>query len=168
MPVVLRNFKMDTSPKQEFQVQREQIARYFYYINILMIIVVGIWFMGAGLVLAILYALTFGPWLSKKQAQALKYWLDGNTLRADSGVFFLKRKAVPLDRITDIVLAQGPLTKWCGIWELRVQTAGMGNTMPEVTLYGLIQPEQIRDLLINERNNPALFSAKRVTDSHKT
>jgi uncharacterized protein len=143
---------MDVSDKQEFSVPRERIARYFYYSYTLMIILVGIWFMGAGLILAILYALTIGTWLSKKQAQALVYWLDGNTLRADSGVFFLKRKAVPLDRITDIVLAQGPLMRWCGIWELRVQTSGTGNTVPEVTLYGLTEPEQIRDLLIKERD----------------
>jgi uncharacterized protein len=143
---------MDTSEKQEFSVQRDNITRYFYYSYTLAILVVGIWFFGIGLILAILYYFTLGLWLSPKQAQALVYWLDGNTLRADSGVFFLKRKAVPLDRITDVVLAQGPLTKWCGIWELRVQTAGTGNAIPEVTLYGLTEPEQIRDLLIKERD----------------
>ncbi|MBN1973626.1 MAG: PH domain-containing protein [Sedimentisphaerales bacterium] len=143
---------MDTSEKQEFSIKREKVARYFYYSYILMIIVVGIWIMGVGLILAILYALTLGLWLSKKQAQALKYWLDGSTLRADSGVFFLKRKAIPLDRVTDVVLAQGPLMKWCGLWELRIQTAGTGQAMPEVALYGLTQPEQVRDLLIKERD----------------
>jgi membrane protein YdbS with pleckstrin-like domain len=106
---------MDTSEKQEFSIKREQVARYFYYIQILMILLIGVWFLGIGIIIAIIFAFTFGPWLSKKQAQVLKYWLDCNTLRADSGVFSLKRKAVPLDRITDIVLAQGPLTKWCGI-----------------------------------------------------
>lgn len=143
---------METSEKQEFTIKREQVARYFYYSYTLMIIVVGIWIVGIGLILAILYALTLGLWLSKKQAQALKYWLDGSTLRADSGVFFLKRKAIPLDRITDVVLAQGPLMKWCGLWELRIQTAGTGQAMPEVSLYGLTQPEQVRDLLIKERD----------------
>ncbi len=143
---------MDTSEKQEFSVKREQVARYFYYSQILTILIVGIWFFGAGIILAILHAFTLGPWLSKKQAQALTYWLDGKTLRADSGVFFLKRKAIPLDRITDVVLAQGPLMKWCGLWELRIQTAGTGQAMPEAALYGLTQPEQIRDLLLKERD----------------
>jgi membrane protein YdbS with pleckstrin-like domain len=124
----------------------------FYYIQILMILLIGVWFFGIGIIIAIIFAFTFGPWLSKKQSHVLRYWLDGNTLRADTGVFFLKRKAVPLDRITDIVLAQGPLTKWCGIWELRIQTAGTGNAMPEVTLYRLNEPEQVRDLVIQERD----------------
>lgn len=143
---------MDVSDKQEFSVQRDNIARYFYYSYTLTILAVGILFFGIGLILAILYYFTLGPWLSKKQTQALKYWLEGTTLRADSGVFFLSRKAVPLDRVTDVVLAQGPLMKWCGIWNLKVQTAGTGNAIPEITLYGLTQPEQIRDLLIKERD----------------
>jgi membrane protein YdbS with pleckstrin-like domain len=117
---------------------------------------VGIWFLGAGIVLAILHAITLGPWLTKKQAQAVKYWLDGRTLRIDYGVLFLKRKAVPLDRITDMVLTQGPLLKLCGIWELRIQTAGTGQSMPEATLYGLSQPEQVRDLLLQERDKAVL------------
>ena len=143
---------MDISEKQEFSIKREPVARYFYYSYILMIIVIGICFFGIGIVLAIIYAFTLGPWLSKKQAEALTYWLDGSTLRADSGVFFLKRKAIPLDRVTDIVMTQGPLMKWCGLWDLRIQTAGTGNAMPEASLYGLIQPEQVRDLLLKERD----------------
>ena len=147
---------MNNSDKNEFPVKRQAVARYFYYTQILIIIVVGIWFLGAGIVLAILHAITLGPWLTKKQARAVKYWLDGRTLRIDYGVLFLKRKAVPLDRITDMVLTQGPLLKLCGIWELRIQTAGTGQSMPEATLYGLSQPEQVRDLLLQERDKAVL------------
>ena len=143
---------MDISGKTEFSVKRPEIARYFYYTQILMIIIVGIWFVGAGIILAILHAVTLGPWLTKKQSQVIKYWLDGRTLRADYGVFFLKRKAIPLDRVTDIVLNQGPIQRFCGIWELRIQTAGTGQAMPEVALYGLNEPEEIRDLLLQERD----------------
>ncbi|MBN2588282.1 MAG: PH domain-containing protein [Sedimentisphaerales bacterium] len=143
---------MEVSEKQEFAIQREPIARYFYYLQILMILLFTIWYFGIGIILALVHAFTLGPWLSKKQAEALHYWLEGNTLRADSGVFFLKRKAIPLDRITDIVIAQGPLLKKMGIWQLQIQTAGTGHARPEVSLYGLTQPEQIRDLLIKERD----------------
>jgi membrane protein YdbS with pleckstrin-like domain len=139
----------------EFSIQRRQVARYFYWMQILMIIVVGIWFCGAGLVLAILHAFTLGPWLSRKQADALHYWLDGTTLRVDQGVFFLKRKAIPLDRVTDVVLAQGPLMKVCGIWELRIQTAGTGQSVPEATLYGISDPEAVRDMLLMTRDEAA-------------
>jgi len=143
---------MDGSDSNTFSIQREGVARYFYITQILMIIVVGIWFLGIGLILAAIHAVTFGPWLSKKQSQALAYWLDSNTLRVDQGVFFLKRKAIPLDRVTDVVLAQGPLMRLCGIWELRVQTAGTGQTTPEASLYGVTEPEKVRDELLAARD----------------
>jgi membrane protein YdbS with pleckstrin-like domain len=128
------------------------VARYFYWMQIVLIVAVGIWFCGAGLALAILHAFTLGPWLSRKQSEALHYWLEGTTLRVDEGVLFLKRKAIPLDRITDVVLAQGPLLKLCRIWELRVQTAGTGQSVPEATLYALADPEAARDMLLMARD----------------
>jgi len=128
------------------------MARYFYWMQVLMIVLVGIWFCGAGLLLAILHAITLGPWLSRRQSEAVHSWLQGTTLRVDQGVFFLKRKAIPLDRITDVVLAQGPLMKICGIWELRVQTAGTGQSVPEATLYGITDPEAARDMLLLARD----------------
>jgi len=146
---------MDGTNGHEFAIRREGVARYFYTTQILMIIAVGIWFYGAGLVLAVIHAATLGPWLSKKQSQALAYRLDGETLRVDQGVFFLKRKAVPLDRVTDIVLAQGPVMRQCGIWALRVQTAGTGKASPEASLYGVTEPEEVRDLLLAARDKAA-------------
>ena len=152
---------METPNRIEFSIQRQQIARYFYLTQILMIVLVGVWFLGAGLVLALIHAFTLGPWLSKKQSHALKYWLDGTTLRVDQGVFFLKRKAIPLDRVTDIVLAQGPLMKWCGIWELRIQTAGTGQAIPEASLYGVTDPEKTRDTLLKVRDEISIKTPTR-------
>ncbi len=143
---------MDRPTTNEFSVQRRQVARYFYWMQIFLIIVVGIWFCGVGLVLAIVHAFTLGLWLSRRQSEALHYWLDESTLHIDQGVFFLKRKAIPLDRVTDVVLVQGPLMKVCGIWELRVQTAGTGQSVPEATLYGLTDPEAARDMLLAARD----------------
>lgn len=139
----------------EFVVQREQASRYFYWVHIVIILLVGGWLFGAGVLVAILHAFTLGPWLSRKQAEALRYWLDGRTLRVDQGVFFLKRKAIPLDRVTDVVLAQGPLLRSCGIWELRIQTAGTGQAVPEASLYAVTDPEGVRDTLLKARDEAA-------------
>jgi len=143
---------MDESTTNEFSIERKPVQRYFYWVQIFMIVLVGIWFCGAGLPLAILHAFTLGPWLSRRQSAALHYRLDGTALRVDQGVFFLKRKTIPLDRVTDVVLAQGPLLKLCGIWELRVQTAGTGQSVPEATLYGVTDPEAVRDVLMTARD----------------
>ena len=139
-----------------YVVQRDQVALYFYWLHILSIILIGIWFFGLGLVVAIIYAFTVGVWLPQKQAQALQYWLDGTTLRVDQGVYFLKRKSIPLDRVTDVMLVQGPLMRWCDIWAVYIQTAGMsGQASAEAVLYGIERPEEIRDELLKARDQAA-------------
>ena len=143
---------MDSANSHEFSVKRPQVARYFYYSQILLIILVGIWFVGIGLIIALIHAFTLGRWLPQRQSQALLYRLENYTLMVNQGVFFLKRKSIPLDRVTDIMLVQGPLMKACGIWELRLQTAGTGENMPEASLYGLDDPEGVRDLLLAARD----------------
>ena len=83
----------------------------------------------------------------------LRDWLDGFTLRIDSGVFFLKRKSIPLDRVTDVVLDQGPLLRFCKIWRLDIQTAGAGaQNRAEGCLFGVLNPESVRDQLIAARD----------------
>ena len=62
--------KMDT--KDYFEMDRGNVARYFYLATVLAILAIAIWFFGAGLVLALIYAATFGPWLSRAQAAALR------------------------------------------------------------------------------------------------
>ena len=83
--------------------------------------------------------------LPRKQADALRYRLEGSVLQVDEGVYFLRRRTIPLDRITDLMLFQGPFLRHFGLWELRIQTAGAGSPgIPEAILIGLYTPEQTR------------------------
>ena len=91
----------------------------------------------------------FGLWLVRRQANSLRYRLEGSTLRADGGVFFLFRKSIPLERITDIALVQGPLLRYFNIWAMQIQTAGSAQC--EATLYGVRNPEEMRELILSRR-----------------
>ena len=152
------------SERLSFKIDERKAARYFYcscilitiafgiMSCILITIVLGLITFAIGLVATVIYAFTFAPWLSRKQAAALTYSLDGTTLRIDQGVYFLKRKAIPLDRVTDIVVTQGPFMRWCGLWRLDIQTAGSGQQQAEGYLYGLCDPEGVRDQLLLARD----------------
>jgi putative membrane protein len=91
--------------------------------------------------------------LGRAQSKKLRYWLDGSVLRIEEGVVVVRKKAIPLERITDLELRQGPLLAFCGIWVLRVQTAGSSgkNGAAEASLYGLSSPEEVRDQLLAAR-----------------
>jgi membrane protein YdbS with pleckstrin-like domain len=142
---------------RNFNVRIEPTERYFYWSHMLAIVLIGIWVVGLGLVVALIYALTWGKRLPQQQVAALRYWLDGTTLRVDQGVYFLKRKAIPLDRVTDVVLAQGPLMRHCGIWSLNIQTAGASaQAVAEAILYGIEDPERVRDELLRARDEAVL------------
>lgn len=144
------------SPIREFPVRRDAVASYLKTSMCLALFFGGVWIFGLGLPAAVLYWF-FGEDLSRRQSSALSYRLEGGLLRADSGVYFLKRKAIPLERVTDITLAQGPVQRRYGIWSLHVQTAGAGaHNVAEAVLFGLEEPERVRDELLRARDAAVL------------
>ena len=69
------------------------------------------------------------------------------------GIWLDLENPYPLDRITDVVLTQGPLLRSCDIWTLNVQTAGAGaQVVAEARLIGLENPEVVRDQLLKARD----------------
>ncbi|MBE3070505.1 MAG: PH domain-containing protein [Planctomycetes bacterium] len=139
----------------EFEIDREKVCKYLLVTTSLVIGVATLPMCGLGLVLAPLWYLTIGRWVAGRQAAALRYWLDGTTLRINEGFVFLRRKAIPLDRVTDIAMAQGPLLRHFGMWAMKVQTAGTGQQMPEGQLHGVVDPEAARDLILARRDEAA-------------
>ncbi|MDR3109720.1 MAG: PH domain-containing protein [Planctomycetaceae bacterium] len=116
-------------------------------------VVPGIFVITIGLGVWFVYSKCIAPWLLPWQMDETHYRLDENTLRVDKGVIFLSRKSIPLDRITDIAFVQGPILRLAGIWEVRVQTAGnSGTTTPEAVMYGIINPEQVRENILSARD----------------
>jgi putative membrane protein len=130
---------METAPHQlEFPIQRDAVISYLYWQALIQAAVLVPVF-GLGIVLGLVWHFWLGRWLPQRQAAAMRYWLDGPTLRVDGGVYFLHRKAIPLDRITDLVLVQGPLMRMFGIWGLRVQTAGTGHGVARSNVNRVVQ-----------------------------
>ena len=139
--------------KTEFEIDRNAVERYFRVAQSLLCLGGAIWIYDIGIILALVHYFAFSRWLCPWQANNLRYWLDENTLRADGGVFFLFRKSIPLERITDVALVQGPLLRFFGIWTMKIQTAGTSSLEPEATLYGVCEPEKIRELILSQRRN---------------
>ena len=105
-------------------------------------------------VLAVVVMLTFI--IAALHANSLKYWIDGTTLRINEGIVVRRFKSIPLDRVTDIQMVQGPVMRVCGIWSLQVQTAGGAQQAPEGTIWGDCNPESVRDTIMAIRDKAAL------------
>jgi len=145
----------ETAENHEFEIDREAVYRYLRTLVTLIMVLAGVWVFGAGLVLGLLWYFAIGPWVHRRQVEALRYRLDGATLRIDSGFIFLSRKSIPLDRVTDVVLVQGPLLRYFGLWQMRIQTAGTGQQMPEGAMVGIPDPDAARDLIMRRRDEAA-------------
>lgn len=140
---------------------REAAQSYIFVVQLLVYgVLIGLCTFGIAFVGWWIYYFVFGKWLIERQCEEFNYRVEGRTLRADWGVFFLKRKAIPLDRVTDFVLVQGPVMRMFNIWALQVQTASTGTAMPEATLIAIENPEQIRDELLKRRDEAARASGR--------
>ncbi len=137
------------------EIQRRKVESYLLWQAALTFLLIGVCTWGVGLAVGLLYLLTFGPYVARRRAEALEYRLDGTTVRIREGFLFIKHKSIPLDRVTDIVMDQGPLLRHYGLWTLKLQTAGVGQGRAEGVLYGLTEPERIREMLIAARDQAA-------------
>ena len=151
----------NTAEYFDIPLDREAAQSYYFANQFIAIgIVCGLCTFGIAFVAWWIYYLVFGRWLIERQCEELNYRVEGKTLRIDWGVFFLKRKAIPLDRVTDFVLVQGPLMRMFNVWALQVQTASTGTGIPEATLIAVEFPEQIRDELLKLRDEAARASGR--------
>jgi len=105
------------------------------------------WLFGVPLLLVLCYVCC-----TPIMVYALRYRIDTKALRIDKGVLFKSRKSIPLDKITDLELVQGPLLRVLNMWTIKVQTASTGSQMPEATLVGTIDPERVRDEILTARD----------------
>ena len=101
------------------------------------------WSIGALIVFAGMAPFTFGATLLMMPPlwiyyglllRRLRYEVDEDSVNVYTGVFFRQEKVIPLEKITDIKLLQGPLMRCFGVYTVFLQTAGNGNGMPEATM----------------------------------
>ncbi|MEM7116109.1 MAG: PH domain-containing protein [Chloroflexota bacterium] len=90
-------------------------------------------------------------WYVRHFVRSLNYQLADNVLHIEEGVFTYQRKAIPLDRVTDIRLVQNLLMRWVGIWKIQVQTAGVGQMQAEGVLWAAESAETVRNELLAAR-----------------
>lgn len=91
-----------------------------------------------------------GYWIPQYY-NSLVYHLTESHLIVHSGVWFTKKKSIPLDHITDAEIGQGPLTRHFNLANINIQTAGRsGQTGSEAALRGLTEYEKINEIIINQ------------------
>ena len=95
-----------------------------------------------------------GPIIHKKQYDALESELTARTLNIRKGVLVKTQKNIPLDKITDLAVSEGPVLRYLGLCSLRVETAGGGggSQMGQAFLPGVVDALEFRDAVMKQRD----------------
>lgn len=100
----------------------------------------------------ILIILIFTAWWISKYIDTIFYKLTKNEIFWRRGIWFQTTGIVPYNRITNIDINQGPLSRSLGVSSLKIQTAGYSvrsARSAEIRLDGIRNPKELRDLIMS-------------------
>ncbi|WP_294262847.1 PH domain-containing protein [uncultured Sphingomonas sp.] len=99
--------------------------------------------------------LIFGPLWTRRYFASLRCDLTERSVVIARGVLFRREMTIPLDKIQDISIREGPLLAAFGILQLRIETAGQSNAATgksDADLIGLVNARAVRDRILGQRD----------------
>jgi putative membrane protein len=106
----------------------------------------------------LLFWIVGGKFFTRKYLASHKCTLTDKSLKVSKGIFTKIEKTVPLDRITDLGIVQGPIMRYFDIEALSVETAGNSSGMSLVQLTGIKDGRAFRDMVLAQRDKVTLSS----------
>ncbi|MFC3093808.1 PH domain-containing protein [Alteromonas sediminis] len=107
----------------------------------------------------------------------LAFFISGRVLKAMSanlyerklvvkrGVFNKVEKSIPLEKITDVALIQGPIMRAFDLQQLSFETAGQSGEGALVSLLGIKDAEMFRETILQQKDALLSVSSPVVSDS---
>jgi len=121
-----------------------------------------------GIPLLPVWLLGLGQYVHRRQYESMEAELTTRSLNVRKGFLFRTQKNIPLDKITDLALNEGPILRHLGLCSLGVETAGggAGTGMGNVSLPGVVDALGFRDAVLEQRDlvtaGPAFATAAPV------
>jgi putative membrane protein len=78
--------------------------------------------------------------------------LTEKALKVKKGILVRTEKTIPLEKITDMGMVQGPLMRYFGLHTLTVETAGQSGEGALVSLTGIEDAKSFREAVLNQRD----------------
>ena len=96
----------------------------------------------------------FVVWLvAGKILAAMSAQLLTQKLVVKRGILFKEEKSIPLEKITDVGLNQGPLMRFFGLYRLSFETAGQSGHGALVSLLGVVNASEFREAILTQKDN---------------
>ena len=104
-----------------------------------------------GIPFAVLWFL-LGSRLTRRWLARMECVLTERTLTVKKGVMVRVEKTIPLEKITDLAMVQGPIMRAFGLQALSVETAGTSGPGALVSLVGIVDAPEFREKVLRQRD----------------
>lgn len=91
--------------------------------------------------------------------------LTEKALKVRKGVFVRVEKTIPLDKITDMGMVQGPVMRYFDLHKLTIETAGQSGSGALVSLTGIKDVKSFREAVLDQRDEIASALLSEIRDS---
>lgn len=93
-----------------------------------------------------------GHFFTERYLQHMSCVLTDRSLKVSKGLFVRQEKTVPLDKITDLALIEGPIMRYLNLQAVKVETAGQSSAGSLITLVGIVEARAFRDTVLKQRD----------------
>lgn len=93
-----------------------------------------------------------GLLVTKRYLASMECVLTENSLKVKKGIFVRVEKTIPLEKITDMGMVQGPIMRSFDLHTLTVETAGQSGTGALVSLTGIEDAPGFREAVLEQRD----------------
>lgn len=101
-----------------------------------------------------------GLWGTRRYISNMSARLTSKKLIVRRGILTRTENTVPLDKITDIALIQGPIMRMMGLHKLTVETAGQSGAGALISLVGIVNAPDFRAQILERK--------ERLSEAHTT
>ncbi len=92
--------------------------------------------------------------------------LTNKSLKVRKGLWVRTEKTIPLDKITDMGMVQGPIMRWLDIERLTVETAGQSGAGALVSMAGIEHAKDFRQAVLDQRDELTSRPGKQASDQN--
>ena len=103
-------------------------------------------------ILLLPFWLLLGHFFAERYLQHMSCVLTDRSLKVSKGLLVRQEKTVPLDKITDLALIEGPIMRYLDLQAVKVETAGGSAPGSFITLVGIVGARDFRDKVLQQRD----------------
>lgn len=96
--------------------------------------------------------------VTKAYLERMECKLTDNALKVKKGILTRVEKTIPLEKITDMGMVQGPIMRAFELHTLTVETAGQSGVGSLVSLTGITDAKAFREAVLRQRDSMAAAS----------